>query len=175
MKRLFNACRDMRQLLIVQLLFDTGLRSRELLRLELKDFNKEHRTITVNNSKGQKMRVIPYGSHIRSTLVDYIKMLGYWPKGTIIESYKYKGKPLSISGLQNIIREMAKRSGLKKKIHSHSLRHTYAVHFLNNGGRIPQLQILLGHSNITTTLHYLKYAHQVPIEVTTPLDQMMGL
>lgn len=173
MKILFKSCRDMRQLLIVQLLFDTGLRSRELLRLELKDFNKSNRTITINNGKGRKMRVVPYGSYIRSTMSAYIKMLGYMPKGTLIESYKYKGQPLSISGLQNIIREMAKRSGLKKRIHCHSLRHTYAVHYLNNGGGIPQLQQLLGHSNITTTLHYLKYAHQVHNDTPTPLDHLM--
>jgi len=173
MKILFKACRDMRQLLIVQLLFDTGLRSRELLRLELKDFNKANRTITVNNGKGRKMRVIPYGAYIRNTMSAYIKMLGYIPQGTLIESYKYKGQALSISGLQNIIREMAKRSGLKKRIHCHSLRHTFAVHFLNNGGRIPQLQQLLGHSNITTTLHYLKYAHQLHNETPTPLDHLM--
>ncbi len=175
MKKLFQVCRDMRQLLIVQLLFDTGLRSRELLRLQLKDFDKVHRTITVNNAKGQKMRVVPYGSHIRTTMIAYIKMLGYTPQGTLVESYKYKGNPLSKGGLQNIIREIAKRTGIKKRIHSHCLRHTFAGHFLNNGGTIPQLQRLLGHSNITTTLHYLKYAHQVPIKVKTPLDKLMRL
>ena len=173
MQRLFSVCRDMRQLLIVQLLFDTGIRSRELLRLELKDFNKSNRTITINNSKGRKMRVVPYGLYIRNTLYAYIKMLGYMPQGTLIESYKYKGQQLSISGLQNIIREVAKRSKIKKRIHCHCLRHTYAVHYLNNGGRIPQLQRLLGHSNITTTLHYLKYAHQVQSNIPTPLDCLM--
>jgi integrase/recombinase XerD len=173
LKLLFSVCRDMRQLLIVQLLFDTGLRSGELIRLELKDFNKVNRTIAINNSKGQKTRIVPYGAYIRNTIQAYIKMLGYMPKGALIESYKFKGQPLSSSGLANIIREMAKRSGIKKRIHTHTLRHTYAVHFLNAGGRIPQLQQLLGHSNITTTLHYLKYAHRVQIETPTPLDHLM--
>lgn len=174
MLKLFSVCRDVRQLLILQLLFETGVRSRELLRLELKHFNKDQRTISVHNAKGRKMRVVPYGDHIRITLSQYIKVLGYHPKQTLIESYKYKGQPLSISGLQNIIREIAKRSGINKRIHCHVLRHTYAVHFLNAGGRIPQLQQLLGHSNITTTLHYLKYAHQVYVKSPTPLDALMS-
>ncbi|MEE9439332.1 MAG: tyrosine-type recombinase/integrase [Saprospiraceae bacterium] len=172
-KRLFRVCKDMRQLLIIQLLFDTGLRSRELLKLELKDFNKAQRTITINNAKGQKMRIVPYGEHIRTTMSQYIKMLGYWPQGTLIESYKNKGQSLSLSGLQNIVREIVKRSGLKKRIHPHTLRHTFAVHFLNNGGRLPQLQRLLGHGNITTTLHYLKYSHQVFVKTSSPLDILM--
>jgi len=173
MQCLFDVCRDTRQLLIVQLLFDTGMRSGELLRLELKDFDKANRTIILRKSKGQKLRVIPYGEYVRTTLKAYIKMLGYFPKGAIIESYKEKGKPLTLRGLQHIVREVAKRSGLKKRIHCHTLRHTYAVHFLNNGGHLPQLQTLLGHGHISTTLHYLKYAHIPLKQIATPLDVMM--
>lgn len=170
---LFQSCRDVRQLLIVQLLFDTGMRSGELLRLELKDFDKTNRTIILRKAKGQKLRVIPYGEYVRTTLKAYIKMLGYFPKGAIIESYKEKGVPVSKRGLQHIVREVAKRSGLKKRISCHTLRHTYAVHFLNNGGHLPQLQKLLGHGHISTTLHYLKYAHLPLKQITTPLDVMM--
>jgi site-specific recombinase XerD len=170
---LFQSCRDVRQLLIVQLLFDTGMRSGELLRLELKDFDKTNRTIILRKAKGQKLRVIPYGEYVRTTLKAYIKMLGYFPKGAIIESYKEKGVPVSKRGLQHIVREVAKRSGLKKRISCHTLRHTYAVHFLNNGGHLPQLQKLLGHGHISTTLHYLKYVHLPLKQITTPLDIMM--
>jgi len=174
MQVLFKACRDMRQLLIIQFLFDTGIRSSELLRLQFKDFDKDNRTIILRNTKGKKLRVVPYGENLRKTLKAYIKMLGYFPKGTIIESYKIKGDPLSLRGLQHIVREVAKRSRLKKRIHCHTLRHTYAVHFLNNGGNLPQLQKLLGHSNITTTLHYLKYAHIPLKQVSTPLDFLLN-
>jgi site-specific recombinase XerD len=60
--------------------------------------------------------------------------------------------------VQFIVRQIAKRSGIKKKISPHTFRHTYAVHYLNAGGSLFHLQKLLGHENITTTLHYLKYA-----------------
>ncbi len=91
MVKLFVGCRNIRQLLILHLLFDTGMRSRELLRLQLKHFNKQQRTITIYNAKGSKMRVVPYGEHIRVTLTLYIKVIGYQPKHTLIESYKFKG------------------------------------------------------------------------------------
>jgi site-specific recombinase XerD len=171
--QLFAACRDVRQLLVIQLFFDTGMRSGELLRLQLKDFDKKNRTIILRKTKGQVLRVIPYGEHVRIVLKDYIQMLGYYPKGALLESYKEKGKALSIRGLQHIVREIARRSGIKKRISCHTLRHSYAVHFLNNGGNLPQLQRLLGHQNITTTLHYLKYAHLPLHQVKTPLDILM--
>ena len=172
-KQLFNACRDVRQLLVIQLLFDSGMRIGELLRLSLKDFDKNNRTIILRRTKGQQLRVVPYGEHIRTTLRQYIQMLGYFPKHNLIESYKVKGQPISLRGLQHIIRQVAKRSGIKKKITAHTLRHSYAVHFLNNGGHLPQLKTLLGHKNITTTLHYLKYAHIPLKQIVTPLDHLM--
>lgn len=171
--RLFAACRDVRQLLILQLFFDTGMRSGELLRLQLKDFDKTNRTITLHKPKGKILRVVPYGDHVRIVLKDYIRMLGYFPKEALLESYKEKGKALTLRGLQHIVREVAKRSGIKKRISCHTLRHSYAVHFLNNGGHLPQLQRLLGHQHITTTLHYLKYAHLPLHQIKTPLDILM--
>lgn len=172
-RQLFDACRDVRQLLVIQLLFDSGMRAGELMRLSLKDFDKEKRTIILRRTKGQVLRVIPYGEHIRTTLIQYIKVLGYYPKGTLIESYKIKGQPISLRGLQHIVRQVVKRSGVKKKVTSHTLRHSYAVHFLNNGGHLPQLKTLLGHKHISTTLHYLKYAHIPLKQIVTPLDHLM--
>jgi len=150
-------------------------------RLSLKDFDKKNRTIILRRTKGQTLRVIPYGEYIRTTLVQYIKAIGYFPKGSLIESYKVKGQPISLRGLQHIVRQVAKRSGINKKIsthtlrhsYAHTLRHSYAVHFLNNGGHLPQLQTLLGHKHISTTLHYLKYAHIPLKQIITPLDYLM--
>ena len=89
--RLFAACRDIRQLLIVQLPFDTGMRSGKLLRLELKDFDKTNRAITLRRGKGQKLRVIPYGEHIRTTLKAYVKIWATYLKQSSLMSYKEKG------------------------------------------------------------------------------------
>ena len=169
---IFNACRDSRQLLIVQMLFDTGLRSFELLKLEFKDFDKHNRTITVKG-KRKKIRVIPYGNRIRKTLADYVKVLGAVPDGPIIKSYKNKNEPLTKRGLQHIVREIAKRSRIKKKISCHTFRHSFAVHFLNNGGHLAQLRMLLGHEHLTTTLNYIKFANLLFNKIDTPLDNLL--
>lgn len=169
---LFSCCRDMRQKLIMTALFDTGLRVRELLRLRLSDFDKQHQSIIIRNSKGNKTRIVYYGSRLRVVLKQYCKALGYLPKDYLIESYKDPAKALTLRGVQWIVKEAVKRSGLKKRIHPHTLRHSFAVHYLNEGGSIFALQRLLGHENITTTLHYLKYASLPEGKQISVLDAM---
>ena len=158
-QRLRKVCRDMRQLLIVSILYETGIRVRELSRLRISDFDKHHRTITIRNSKGNRTRVVEYGEQLRHTLVKYCKARGGVPPHTLLESYVDPTQPLTLRGIQHIVRQIVKRSGLKKRISPHTFRHTFAVHFLNAGGTLPRLQQLLGHKHLTTTLHYLKYAH----------------
>ena len=172
-QRLFGACRDMRQLLVLQLIYEAGLRVREVVRLRVSDFDKQLRIITVRNSKGRKTRAVPYGDQLRQTLVQYCKARGGVPADTIIESIKNPGTPLSQRGVQHMVREAVRRSGIKKRIHPHTLRHTFAVHYLNFGGSLPQLQRLLGHEHITTTLHYLKYAHLVEPPPISVLDTLL--
>ena len=174
LKLIFKSCRDMRKILIVQLMYDTGIRVRELRRLRASDFDKQHRSITILNSKGKVTRVVYYGDKLRDTLIKYCKARGGVPKNTLIDSYVLPGSSLTMSGVQHIVRQLVKRSGIKKRIHPHTFRHTFAVHYLNFGGSIFSLQRLLGHVNITTTLHYLKYAKLPASSDLSPLDSLNG-
>ena len=174
LKILRRCCRDMRQLLILNLLYDTGIRVREVIRLRPSDFDKHHRTITIRNSKGKQTRVVHYGLQLRTILNKYCKARGGVPVNTLLESYKEKGRPLSMRGVQHIVRQIAKRSGIKKRISPHTLRHTYAVHYLNCGGLLFHLQKLLGHKNLTTTLHYLKYANLPEGKTLSVLDYLLA-
>jgi len=172
LKKLVRVCKDMRQVLILHMLYDTGIRVRELVRLRAVDFDKHNGTITILNSKGNKTRVVHYGDQLRDTLNKYVKARGSVPANTLLESYKEKDKPLSLRGVQLIVKRIVKRSGLKKRISPHTFRHTYAVHYLNCGGSLFHLQKLLGHSNITTTLHYIKYAKLPEARTLSVLDEV---
>lgn len=167
---LFRCCRDIRQKLVLTMLYDTGMRVSELVRIRLSDFNKTHRSITIHNSKGKKTRVVHYGTRLRKVLKQYIAVLGYFPKHTLLESYTQPGVALSLRGAQHIVREVVKRSKLSKKISPHTFRHTFSVHYLNRGGSIFRLQKVLGHEYITTTLNYLKYAIIPDSSDLSPLD-----
>ena len=88
-----NYVHDVPQLLVIQLLFDSGMRAGELMRLSLKDFDKEKRTIILRRTKGQVLRVIPYGEHIRTTL-RYLKYAHIPLKQivTVLNAKDYKKK-----------------------------------------------------------------------------------
>ena len=169
---LFNSCRDIRQKLVLALLYDTGMRVSEIVKIRLCDFDKTHHSITIYNSKGKKTRVVFYGDKLRQVLKEYVAVLGYLPKNTLIESYTQAGEALSKRGAQHIVREVVKRAKMTKKVTPHTFRHTFAVHYLNRGGSIFRLQKLLGHKYITTTLHYLKYAIIPDSSDLSPLDHL---
>ena len=87
LKMIFRACRDTRQLLMIHLLYDCGLRIGEVVRLRSNDFDKTERTISIRNSKGGKTRVVYYGEVLRTTLNQYAKAHGLNSQGPLIQSY----------------------------------------------------------------------------------------
>lgn len=167
---MLGACTSMRERAMIELLFDSGLRSREVCGLRLRDFNRIEQTLTVVNGKGQKMRTIPYSLALRGTLAAYFKSLKAAPTDFLFENRDTPGTAITIRGVQYIVKEVLKRSKLKKEVHPHSFRHSYAIHYLNNGGNLLRLQQLLGHENIETTFHYLKFCSIPLTDTPTPLS-----
>jgi site-specific recombinase XerD len=168
---LLAACHYPRQAAILHLLYDTGLRAREVAHLRLQDFDKANGVLYVRYGKGGKHRVVPYGLAVTEVLKTYF--LIEKPTDWLFEG-STKGEPASVKSIQYAVREAHKRAPIRKAVHPHTLRHTFAVHYLNNGGSIVRLQQLLGHSELGSTLIYLKYA-AIPLrETDTPLDVLRG-
>jgi site-specific recombinase XerD len=169
--RLFDGVRSIKHLAVLHLLYDTGLRVRELAHLRVGDFNSIQGVLTVRHGKGDKVRVIPYGQQTRETLNEYFRQEK--PVDALFTG-AITGEMFTIRSVQYIVKQALKRSGLHKRVHPHTLRHSFAVHYLNNGGSLLRLQQLLGHTQISTTLIYLRYA-AIPLrEVATPLDFLTG-
>jgi integrase/recombinase XerD len=169
-----EACMSMRELALIDLLFDTGLRSREVAGLQLGHFDRINHQLTVFNGKGQKMRTLPYSLDLRKSMAAYFKTLPEHPAVYLFENKENPGSAITIRGVQYIVKEVLKRSKLKKEVHPHTFRHSYAVHYINNGGNILRLQQLLGHEHIETTLHYLKFCSIPLFDCPTPLAAMLA-
>lgn len=147
---------DYRNKAMLELLYATGLRVSELINLEFNDCDLTNDFIRVLG-KGKKERIVPVSDVAIKWLKIYIN--DYRP--TILKNknsdYLFISnalKPISRQGFFKIIKEEVKRSGIKKDVSPHVLRHSFATHLLNHGADLRVIQELLGHSDISTTQIY---------------------
>jgi integrase/recombinase XerD len=142
---------------LLELLYATGMRVSELVLLELDDLDLDRGTVNCRGKSG-KHRVIPIRSaSVVAALRDYL--LRSRP-GLAKESdqaalfLNHRGEKLTRQGLWLIIKAYAEAAGISAEVTPHTLRHSFAKHLLGSGAELRQLQELLGHANLSTTLIY---------------------
>ena len=156
---------------MLRLLYSAGLRRMELLNLKIYDIETKDGKfrIRINNGKGGKDRYTVLSKKIHKELQDYYRQC--YPKVYLFNG-RQKGQPMSSEGLRHALNAAVKRSGIKKELNLHILRHCFASHALEDGMSIKTLQHLLGHSSINTTLIYL-HVSDIPLRgAFSPLDNM---
>jgi len=146
----------MRDRAILELLYASGLRLAEIISSRIEHIYLEEGFIRVTG-KGNKTRVIPFGSKARQNIEHYLdngrpKLVR--PKTSSHIFISVRGTQLSSSRIWQIVRERAKRAGLAKAVHPHQLRHSFATHLLSGGADLRIIQEMLGHADISTTQIY---------------------
>ena len=153
---------DFRNRTILEVLYGTGIRARELCNIEVTDVFLDEKMLFIRNGKGKKDRVIPLGDTALLYLAEYMKKVR--PKFARLPIKKNQsrklflgnfGKALSTGGLSGIIRKIKDAQEFTKTIYPHIIRHSFATHLLNAGADIREVQLLLGHSSIDSTQIYL--------------------
>jgi len=150
-----------RDLLILELLYATGLRVGELVSIKLKDINKKERTILILG-KGNKERIVEFGEYAEESLTLYLKE-GREKLNINHSAYlflNHQGGILTERGVRYVLDKIIKKTTLAKNISPHMLRHTFATHLLNEGAELRMVQELLGHSNIATTGIYTHVSNE---------------
>ena len=141
-----------RDMLILEMLYATGVRVGELVNIKVKDINKDERVIHILG-KGNKERIVHFGEYARDSLDDYLEN-AYNKLNTNNIEYLFinnKKTKLTERGVRDILTRIIKKTSLKKNISPHMLRHTFATHLLNEGCDILSVQKLLGHESIAAT------------------------
>lgn len=141
---------DYRNLLIVELLYDTGMRVSELVNLKVNDFNRGERSIRVLG-KGKKERIVYYTEKCENALANYLNIRNNDNEYLILN---FKGNKISTRGIEKIIDNIILKASVNTKASPHTIRHTFATHLLNGGADIKSVQELLGHSSLNTTEIY---------------------
>ena len=146
-----DECKFIRDLAMIELLYSTGIRVGELVNLNIEDINFEDRSCIVQG-KGNKQREVYFDARTKIHLKQYLESR----KDNDNALFVSKNKPhqrLSISGVERIIRNLGFETSINK-VHPHKFRRTLATMAIDKGMPIEQVQKLLGHVKIETTMHY---------------------
>ncbi|RLE86522.1 MAG: recombinase XerC [Thermoprotei archaeon] len=146
---MINAASNLRDKLIVSMLYSTGMRVSELVNVRVSDVNLEERSIRVRG-KGGKERVVFFNGKPHSLLVEYLKHMRP-------DEYLFPGRGgghIHYVTVERIVRTLAKAAGIRKRVTPHVLRHSFATHSLTRGMDIREIQELLGHASLKTTQVY---------------------
>lgn len=166
---LLDNTENLKHRLLIELLYSTGLRLSECINLKYLDLDLNDGIGWVRMGKGAKDRIFIVSETFKKDLLEYMQKTGSEGKGHI---FSVNGKKMSPRGVQHAISVSAKRAGIEKKVHVHTLRHSFATHLLESGVDIRKIQTLLGHSNLQTTQIYTQVSKEEIKKIKSPLDTL---
>lgn len=147
---------NIRNHLIIELLYSTGIRVSELVNIKINDINFHDNTIRILG-KGSKERIVLFGDYAKDIIDLYLKKARDTFIKKNINDYLILncfGNRLTTRSVEEIVKKAGMDLKLKNKVTPHTIRHTYATDLLNNGADIKSVQELLGHSSLSTTQVY---------------------
>ncbi len=170
LSRLISAIQNPHHQLMVRFLYSAGLRISELTHLKVKDLQLEKNYGWVRDGKGGKDRPFILAQSLKGDIEKWINI-----NNLVSDSFLFQGysrRPYSSSSLWIILRQAAKKASISKHVHPHTLRHSFATHLIENGYAVTEVQPLLGHSRLDTTLVYTHLAAPALLHVISPLDSL---
>ena len=149
-----NSFTSVRDRLMLDMLYQTGMRRAEMIQLKDADVNLLARTIKVTG-KRNKQRIIPYGAELHTEIEKYIQIRNR-EVGSEVSAFfvKEDGEPLYPMLVYRIVKDNLSKISTLSKLSPHVLRHTFASAMLNNGAEMDSVKELLGHASLTSTQVY---------------------
>ena len=149
--------------------YGAGLRIAEVVALKISDIDSQRMQIRVEQGKGHKDRYVMLSPRLLDVLRRYWR--AFPSNGYLFPSWR-ANRHMGKGTLQMACREAAMRSGLRKRVTVHTLRHSFATHLLEGGTDIRIIQVLLGHTQIDTTMRYTRVSAQLACSIPSPLDAL---
>lgn len=157
---LFDAIDNRRDRAMFMLMLRSGLRVSEVSKLDVRDIQVKEKRVFIREGKGRKDRVVSLSGETMQALCEHMLARAAAPGEEalfVVEKGAYKGRRLSVRGIQKRMEYYAKKSGVKASCHR--LRHTFATQALDAGMRVVHLKVLMGHDWITTTMQYCRVSN----------------
>jgi integrase/recombinase XerD len=161
-----HCSKGIRDKAMLELLYATGIRVSELVSLQVSNVNTKNKYITIINNKNE--RIIPYGTMAKQSLDIYLlqvrdKLLDHTESDLLF--LNLNGEKMSRQGFWKIMKAYVKEAGIKKEITPQTVRHSFAVHMMENGADLQSVGELLGHVDVTSTQVYIQGRHKKLREV----------
>jgi integrase/recombinase XerD len=168
-KALLEAPRNLGHRAILATMYGAGLRVSEAANLKVSDLDRDRKVISIRGGKGHKDRQVMLSDPLREVLAAYWR----WKRpADWLFPGKKPGCPLTRETVFDTCRKAARRAGIAKPVHPHSLRHAFATHLLEDGVDLLTIQKLMGHKNLKTTARYLHVADTTLHSARSPLETL---
>tara|TARA_Y100000034_G_scaffold134744_1_gene204056 strand:+ start:528 stop:1355 length:828 start_codon:yes stop_codon:yes gene_type:complete len=168
-KKLLTTISNKKSKLMITLLYAAGLRVSELINLKTEDINFEEKIGHVRQGKGRKDRIFNLPENLLKPLQKQVES-----QKNLQQQLLFSGRKgvLSSRNIQKIVSSIAKKAGIEKDVHPHTLRHSFATHLLENKVDIRFIQEMLGHSDLSTTQIYTHVSRAELKKIKSPLDNL---
>lgn len=165
-KSILDCTSNIKHYCILSIIYSSGLRISELLNLKISDIDSSRMMIRIEDSKGGKDRYSLLSESLLHKLRDYYKE--YKPQKYLIEGRN--GGQYSSTSIGKILKRACEKAKINKKVITHTLRHSFATHLLEQGTDLRSIQTLLGYYSIATTEIYTHVANTSMKNIKNPLD-----
>jgi len=168
-KLLLTGMTNKKSKLMLSLIYACGFRVSELINLKINDLDFQNKTGHVRQAKGKKDRMFNIPEFLMSDLESQAE-----EQKNNSQEYLFTSKngQLTSRNLQKIVKLAVKNAGIKKDVHPHTLRHSFATHLLESGVDIRKIQELLGHTDLSTTQMYTHISTEELKKIKSPIDNL---
>jgi integrase/recombinase XerD len=163
---MFKVCENLKHKVILALLYSSGLRVSELINLKWSNIDRSRNVIYIIQAKGNKDRTVPLSANLVPLLVLYYRQ--YKTKEYILAGQF--GDQYSERSVGQVLKQLAQKAGIKKRVWTHQMRHNAFTHMVENGIDINLIQKIAGHSSPKTTQIYTHISSAIISNIPSPLD-----
>ena len=170
--QLIHAARAPRERILLMTLYATGVRRSELTHLRISDIDSQRMVVHIRGGKGRKDRDVMLSTRLLTALRTHWRYYHRKSSTWLFPSNFRKDRPINTKTVWYACKKTAKRAGLQKRFHPHTLRHCFATHLYEAGTDLRAIQVLLGHEDLKDTLVYVHLAIQRLNATASPLDSL---
>ena len=170
--QLIHAARTPCERILLMTPYATGARCSELTHLKVSDIDSQRMVVHIRGGKGRKDRDVMLSPRLLTALRTHWRFYHRKSSTWLFPSNYRKDRPIDTKTVWHACHEAAKRAGIQKRVHPHTLRHCFATHLYEAGTDLRAIQVLLGHEDLKDTLIYVHLAIQRLNATASPLDSL---